>query len=314
MSVITGYNSSDSQPRSPHDAQVDADGNLKVTFEQSADKTVSASAVLPAPSGAVVQACEDVESDWTFTNVNASGANEGTIKKVGSYSGKFTVQTAFTTGVIGLINNAGIGDQSARTHVQFWIKSDTAIAAGKLAFLLSESADLATPAETILLPALSPTGGPAGDGWYRVVLPFAAAGSTRNAVASIGFSVISDLSASANVILYIDDIRAISVDSTRFVNCEAEALSGSFDQVIPDGGILNDAKISPSFAGRFYLNVTADVDVVLTFNQSGSNSGGRQRVFADAMFSSPQSLLLDSVGLTTTEATVTGIEVSFIGA
>lgn len=146
---------------------------------------------------------DDCETTWT-SDMGDSGsvADETTIKKVGSKSQKITVNTGFGTGLIAH-RDQSLGDESAYSYIRFWIRSDTDIAAGSLQFCIDDSSGCGSPTETLDLPALDK------DYWKVVILAATNPGSNMNSIESLGLQVATDLSTSANVIIYIDDIQFV---------------------------------------------------------------------------------------------------------
>jgi hypothetical protein len=149
---------------------------------------------------------DDCETTWTDPGANITIADESTIKKVGSKSQKITVETAFTTGLIGY-RDQSLGDKSAYGLVEFWIRSDTTLAASVMKIIVSDSAACATEEEALNIPALT------ADTWKRVILEFSGTAAPTS-IDSIGLKVVTDLSTTANVNIYIDDIRFIKPLST----------------------------------------------------------------------------------------------------
>ncbi|MHC4073368.1 MAG: hypothetical protein ACYTGS_15260, partial [Planctomycetota bacterium] len=150
---------------------------------------------------------DDCETTWTSDmGANGSVADEGTIKKVGTYSQKITVNTAFTTGLIAH-RDQSLGNKSAYGFVRLWVRSDTAIAAGSLQFCIDNTAGCGSPTETLNFPAL------AADTWKLVFLECSDPASNMTSIESLGLKVATDLSTSANVIIYIDDIRFVKAFS-----------------------------------------------------------------------------------------------------
>ncbi len=166
---------------------------------------------------------DDCETTWTDPGANITIADETTIKKVDSKSQKITVATAFTTGIIGYRDQA-LGDKSAYGFIRFWIRSDTAVAASSIKIIVSDSAGIATEEEALNIPALT------ADTWKLVILEFSGT-AAPSSIDSIGLKVAVDLSASADVIVYIDDIQFVkSFDSTVAYDSSNEDLF-SFDYV-----------------------------------------------------------------------------------
>lgn len=167
---------------------------------------------------------DDCETTWTDPGANITIADETTIKKADSKSQKITVETAFTTGLIGY-RDQSLGDKSAYGFVRFWIRSDTDVAANSLQFCIDDSAGCGSPTETLNIPALT------ADTWRLCVLECSDPATNMTSIESMGLKVAVDLSTSANVIIYIDDIQFVkSFTSTVAYDTTKEDLF-SYDYV-----------------------------------------------------------------------------------
>jgi len=145
---------------------------------------------------------DNCETTWTSDmGANGSVADEGVIYKVGSKSQKITVNTAFTTGLIAH-RDQSLGDKSAYSFVRLWIRADTDVAAGSLQFCIDDTAGCGSPAEEIDLPVLTK------DTWTIAIVEVSDT-SNLESIESLGLKVATDLSTSANVIIYIDDIQFV---------------------------------------------------------------------------------------------------------
>ena len=142
---------------------------------------------------------DDMEAAW-LPKTNVLAATDTGI--VGNCN-KITVQTAFTTGLIVTHEVAPAADYSGYEAIGFLIKSDTDIAAGALQIGWDEgSTDMSDDPQYLDLPALE-----AGK-WYWITLAFTGTVEERDAVQSLGFNVVSDLSTTADVVLHVDEVRA----------------------------------------------------------------------------------------------------------
>src|SRR5659263_680705 len=90
-------------------------------------------------------------------------------------------------------------DLSGYKYIGFWIKSDIPVAANVLQLVLDETAACASPDETLNIPVL------AAGLWRYVRVAVTGAGTTRDALISVGINAASDPGAAT---LFIDDIRA----------------------------------------------------------------------------------------------------------
>ena len=143
----------------------------------------------------------ETPGSWAATT-NVAVASETSDYKQGSYAIDVTVQTAFTTG-LAAYNNISSTDLTSPQHysVQFWVKSDTTVAAGALQLVLDDTAGCGSTVEAIDLPALT------ANTWKQVTLDLANA-TTDSAIVCAGISVASDLSGASDVVLTIDNIEA----------------------------------------------------------------------------------------------------------
>lgn len=73
-------------------------------------------------------------------------------------------------------------DLTAMSHIGLWLKSNTAIAAGVLEFVISNNANIGTPTESIALPAITVV-----NVWHYIVLEIADP-SDLTSVSSVGFT------------------------------------------------------------------------------------------------------------------------------
>jgi hypothetical protein len=141
---------------------------------------------------------DDCETTWT-AKTNVTVADEGTIKKVGSYSQKVSPASAFTTGLMAYRDQA-LGDKSAYGLVRLWIRSSIAMSAGDLQFCIDNTAGCGSPTETLDIPALT------ADTWKLVFLECSDPASTMTAIASLGLKSTTDFGACD---IYIDDIQFV---------------------------------------------------------------------------------------------------------
>lgn len=145
---------------------------------------------------------EDCEDAWAeSTHASVTSSTNSTDYRVGTKSASLTLTGDITTGN-NLATEVVSLDLSAYTHACLWVKSSASVAAGGLKFVMDESANCASPDETLDLPALT-----AGR-WTACPLVFAGATSTRNAIISVGLKTGATI-ANGTVIL-IDDVRAMT--------------------------------------------------------------------------------------------------------
>jgi hypothetical protein len=127
-------------------------------------------------------------------------------KKVGTNSASFVLGADCLVGIIAT-EAISATNLSLYTHIFGWIKSDVALAAGDFQLLLDDTANCASPLETISLPAcLAAT-------WTRFRIPLANP-ATDLAIISIGLRQAVDKGA---LTLLLDDIRAVTMSTTSYI-------------------------------------------------------------------------------------------------
>ena len=165
----------------------------------------------------VVENCEDVWASAADVTIAVS-----TDVKVGTYSVAITAASNIASGTVLAYENVSSVDLSSYTHFCLWVKSSVALAAGALVFCIDEDNALASPSETLSLPAL------VADQWTAVVVACAAASSTRNATLSVGLKTGATLASGA--IVYVDDVRTLT--ARQFTNVLAVRGLNRPDEVI----------------------------------------------------------------------------------
>jgi len=149
----------------------------------------------------------DCEAVWTDLDTDVTAALDDEDYQEGSNSMKFSVGAGISDGdVIGSKDLSAAEDLSMYQKISFWIKASGALAAADLELLLAADSAVATPIETIELPAVT------ANTWTFVRATLAAPASDT-AILSIGFEY--DANKKANVI-WIDDIRAVLDGQPRF--------------------------------------------------------------------------------------------------
>jgi hypothetical protein len=141
---------------------------------------------------------ETVDSDITVTA-------DSKIKKQGTASNKFVVAAGASAGDIATDSIAS-RDISAYDYIEFWVRSTVATSSGNLKILLDDTANCASPLETLSVPALS------ADTWTfcRVAL---ANPRSDTAIISVGLEYDADLGACT---IWLDDISAVKNDSAQW--------------------------------------------------------------------------------------------------
>lgn len=135
---------------------------------------------------------EDVPANFTISLDNAD-------YKVGTKSVKVTITAAGVAGVI-LCEVIAPGTNLPKyTHVEFWIKSSVATAAGDLQILLDDTAKCVSPLETLNVPAL------VANTWTHVRVALQTP-QLDIAIISLGLKYTVDIGACE---IKLDDFRAV---------------------------------------------------------------------------------------------------------
>jgi len=144
---------------------------------------------------------EDCEAAWDeHTNVNVTNTADAAIFKVGTHSAKIAVALAAGADELLSTNNFPAKNLSAYTHLGIWFRSDIALEADDMQLLLDETAECASPLETLNIPATPK------NVWTFHKLALANP-ALCTAVISAGIKQHVDKGA---VNLWIDDVRALS--------------------------------------------------------------------------------------------------------
>ena len=142
---------------------------------------------------------ESVDSDFTV-------ALDTEDKKQGTQSCRFTIAAGASAGDLAT-DSITSKDISGYDYVEFWVKSTVATSAGNLKVHLDDTANCASPVESISIPALS------ADTWTfvrdKIDNP-----ELCSAIISVGLELDSDLGACT---VWLDDISAVSNDSAQWV-------------------------------------------------------------------------------------------------
>jgi len=149
--------------------------------------------------GCAVAFDEAVDSDITVT-VDTKD------KKQGSQSNKFVIADGASAGDLAT-DSITSKNLSGYDYIEFWVKSTVATSAGNLKLHLDDTANCASPVESISIPALS------ADTWTfvrdKVDNP-----ELCSAIISVGLEYDSDLGACT---VWLDDISAVSNDSAHWI-------------------------------------------------------------------------------------------------
>jgi len=145
----------------------------------------------------VIDDCEDAWDETAPANFTVS--LDTTDKVVGTSSVKVDIAAAATAGSI-LCEVVAPGTALPKfTHLEFWIKSSVATAAGDLQILLDETDKCASPLETLNVPAL------VADKWTHVRVALATP-QLDVAIISLGLKYTVDIGACT---IHLDDFRAV---------------------------------------------------------------------------------------------------------
>ena len=158
----------------------------------------------------LLDSCESV-SGWTFVS-GCSGSADTAIPVVGTKSIKMTIAHATLPTGVAAYKTISASDFSAYAGIGFYVRSSVALNAGDYQFLISESASLATPSESLNIPALT-----AGV-WQYVYLPFAGTTASRDAIVSYGIKIIND---KGDLDYYLDNIDLVRTDYLPVDLCES---------------------------------------------------------------------------------------------
>jgi hypothetical protein len=146
----------------------------------------------------VIHTCE---SAWDeLVDADAVATADATLYKVGTKSAKLAVAAGLGAGDIVATDSLTAVDLSDHTHLVAWVRSTVDLDAGDYQILLDDTAQCASPVESLDIPALD------ADTWTQVKIALADP-SACTAIISVGIKCIVDQGA---LDLYIDDIRAIN--------------------------------------------------------------------------------------------------------
>lgn len=166
-----------------------AAAGINATFTNNSSALILASAL--------TQTIERCENAWTpSANVTATAVSSPKIE--GANAGSLAIAAAFTTGLIAYRDISPI-DISPKTHICFWIRPTSDIAANTLAILLDDTSGCVSPVETINIPHILKA-----NIWNPVLVPIATPANCT-AIVSVGLSANSD---PGTVTLYVDNIEA----------------------------------------------------------------------------------------------------------
>lgn len=145
----------------------------------------------------VIDNCEDAWDESVGANVTSTF--DTVVKKRGSGSAKLDVAVGAVVGNLATEAISPAINLTQRKQVSLWIQSSIALNAGDLQLLLDDTANCATPLETLNLPALN-----AGE-WTKVYLTLVTP-ANLTAVISVGLKMAVDKGA---FVINIDEILGV---------------------------------------------------------------------------------------------------------
>lgn len=210
--------------------------NLETLFNGETMAALLETVAIPATTAEVLDDCEDAWDSRQGANVVV--ATEGTIKKVGTNSVKLTVGAGAIAGLLAT-EAFTAANLSGRTHLELWLYSSVAMAAGDLQICIDDTADCASPLETINLPAL------AVNTWKRCTVPLFNP-ITDLAVISVGIKMAVDKGAFN---LYVDDVNAVTM------SVQAKLIHGMFNGGNVRLALSNDTALGADDAFTAYTRI-----------------------------------------------------------
>ena len=224
-------------------------GGISITVPSgwSAPQDVSTTAgyTTATSTGMIADVLNGIDTDTGWANsghitISADGADY----QEGSYSISASITASAQAGEKWYFNESGAKDFGSATKMIFWIKSSVNTNAGDLQFEVDDTADLASPLDTVNIPALT------ADTWTEVTISL---GGTRSSVLSYGIKYTSDIGAAT---IKIDDIRAMFDDADATTNW---AQNGKDMTIASEGTIkqqgtnsISCAFGSPNKYGKYY--------------------------------------------------------------
>jgi len=147
------------------------------------------------------QLIEDCEDAWDeLVDADVTSTADTVDYEVGAASAKLVVADAATAEDILATEVITSSDISGYSYIRLWIKSSVATASGDLQLLLDDTAQCASPLETIDIPALT------ADTWVQVNIPLANH-SSDTAIISVGLKYTVDIGACT---IHLDDLQSTS--------------------------------------------------------------------------------------------------------
>lgn len=143
---------------------------------------------------------EDCEDAWNeYTNAHVTPSADSSVYKVGSASAKFVVVSA---GASELLATEVISKNLTSYDLLYaWARCSVSTAAGDLQLLLDDTAECASPLESLNVPALT------ANTWKRIGMKLSSP-SLLGSLISVGVKQVTNL---ADMSLWIDDVEAIAL-------------------------------------------------------------------------------------------------------
>jgi hypothetical protein len=183
----------------------------------------------------------DCEAAWDeLVDADATVTADTSVYKRGTKSAKFVIADGMSAGDIIATDNFTAKDLSGYTYVQLWVYSSVALDAGDIQLLLDNTAQCASPIETLDIPAITAT-----NTWTCCTIALAAAVSDT-AIVSVGAKFTVDKGACT---IYFDNIRALNTrgqlipfnTATLGMTMELEesnAIASGRQPLMPTGGTI----------------------------------------------------------------------------
>lgn len=203
--------------------------NLETSFDGETRQVLLTSLSAPLATAAVIENCEDAWDSRQGANVTCG--TDGSIKVVGTNSAKMQVGSGASTGLIAS-ETISSTNCSNYTHIELWVYSSIALNANDLYVCVDDTADCASPLETLYLPAISATT------WTKCIVPLANP-TLDLAIVSVGVGMAVDKGAFD---LYLDDVNVVKQNSVDY------RISGVFNGGNLRLGITNDTVLGANDA------------------------------------------------------------------
>ena len=154
-----------------------------------------------------IEAATDAWTESVDGDVTASQDTKD--KKRGAGSFKMVVATGASANDILATQKITSKNIAGMDYVEFWIKSTAAFpASGDLQLLLDDTANCASPVETLNIPALT------ADTWTFVRLPLANP-ELDTALISVGLKYVTDIGATT---IFLNDIKAVLNSTAKYAD------------------------------------------------------------------------------------------------